>query len=60
MHYLRKIREKTRILDVFVGDLEVRLGKNYAVILSFFYALWNGVIVIYSTLSQKFASLDVL
>ena len=35
MRYLRKIREKTRILDIFVGDLEVRLGKNYAVILSF-------------------------
>ena len=35
MRYLRKIREKTRILDIFAGDLEVRPGKNHAVILSF-------------------------
>ena len=35
MRYLRKIREKTRILDIFAGDLEARPGKNHAVILSF-------------------------
>ena len=35
MRYLRKIREKARILDIFVGDLEVRLGKNHTAILSF-------------------------
>ena len=35
MRYLREIREKTRILNIFVRDSEVRLGKNHTAILSF-------------------------
>ena len=31
-----KFGKKTRVLDIFAGDLEVRLGKNNAVILSFY------------------------